>query len=266
VRRTLREMFAATNDEIEMRVAGVNHLIWLLDLKIRGEDGIQMVRDYARSGRAIPLKATSGGVLPPFQDRWGVKLALLERFGLLPAAGDRHVAEFFPSFLTEQSRAGEDYGVLLTTIAHREQLARNAQAEVRAWRDGAKPLPLERSEEHVADIIAAIANGRPLYTVVNLPNRGQIDNLPREAVVETMGVVGATGAYGVSVGALPPGVLNTIHPHVLNQELTVEAALTGDKSLALQALSNDPLVRDFRVAPQLLDELLQAHAQYLPQF
>jgi alpha-galactosidase/6-phospho-beta-glucosidase family protein len=61
-------------------------------------------------------------------------------------------------------------------------------------------------------------------------------------------------------------VLNTVHPHVLNQELIVDAALAGDRKLALQALINDPLVRDFRIAPQMLDDLLLAQAKYLPQF
>ena len=75
-------------------------------------------------------------------------------------------------------------------------------------------------------------------------------------------MVGPTGAYAVSVGALPPGVLNTLQPHVVNQELIVDAALTGDRQLALQAMVNDPLVRDFRTAPQLLDELLLAQAEF----
>jgi alpha-galactosidase len=78
--------------------------------------------------------------------------------------------------------------------------------------------------------------------------------------------VGATGANPLSVGPLPPGVLNTVHPHAVNQEMTVDAALNGDRRLALQALIGDPLVRDFRSAPKLLDELLAAHAAYLPQF
>ncbi len=69
-----------------------------------------------------------------------------------------------------------------------------------------------------------------------------------------------------SVSTLPPGVLGTIYPHVVNQVLLVDAALTGDRQLALQALVGDPLVRDFRTAPQLLDELLEAHADLLPQF
>jgi alpha-galactosidase/6-phospho-beta-glucosidase family protein len=267
VRGTLREMFGAANQDIQMQVAGINHLIWLLDLKIRGQDGLQMIRDYIKENRPIPVR-TSGaaGPFPSFRDHWQVKLALFDIFGYLPAAGDRHVAEFFPYFLTEETHAGADYGVGLTLIEHRYEVGRMAKEGVRAAIESPEPPPLKRSEEEVVDIIAAIANGRSLHTIVNLPNRGQIDNLPRDAVVETMGIVGPAGAHGVSVGALPPGVLNTLYPHVINQEQIVDAALTGDRKLALQALLNDPLVRDFRTAPQMLDELLKAHAAYLPQF
>jgi alpha-galactosidase/6-phospho-beta-glucosidase family protein len=267
VRGTIKEMFEATNDDLEMQVAGVNHLIWLLDLKIRGQDGFQMIREYIQSGRQIPVR-TSGAarLFPSFRDHWQVKLALFDVYGYLPAAGDRHVAEFFPYFLTEEYHAGEDYGVGLTLIEHRYEVGRMAQASVRSWIESAEPPPVQHSEEEVVDIIAAVANGRSLHTIVNLPNRGQIDNLPREAVVETMGMVGPTGAHGVSVGALPRGVLNIVYPHVVNQELIVDAALSGDRELALQALLNDPLVRDFRTAPRMLDELLKAHAAYLPQF
>ena len=115
VRGTLKEMFDATNDDMQMRVAGVNHLIWLLDLKIRGQDGFQMIRDYLASGRKIPVR-TSGaaGPVPSFRDHWQVKLALFDIFGALPAAGDLHVAEYFPYFITDENHAGADYGVLLT--------------------------------------------------------------------------------------------------------------------------------------------------------
>jgi alpha-galactosidase len=267
VRGTIKEMFGVGNDDLQMRVAGVNHLIWLLDLKIRGQDGLQMIRDFVGSGRQIPVR-TSGAarLFPSFRDHWQVKLALFEIFGYLPAAGDRHVAEFFPYFLTEENHAGADYGVGLTLIEHRYEVARMAQSAIREAIESAEPPPIGRSEEEVVDIIAAVANGRSVHTIVNLPNRGQIDNLPRDAVVETMGIVGPSGAYGVSVGALPLGVLNTIQPHVLNQELIVDAALSGDRQLALEALLNDPLVHDFRTAPRMLDELLKAQAAYLPQF
>jgi alpha-galactosidase len=259
-------MFGNQAEDYEMKVAGVNHLIWLLDLKIAGRDGFEMVREYAASGEAVPLRSTSGGHRAPFQDRWQVKLALLETYGYLPAAGDRHVAEFFPYFLTEESGAGEDYGVLLTTVEHRYDMLRASQAEVKAMVESSEPLPLAHSPEESADIIAAMVNGRPFRAIVNVPNTGQIDNLPREAIVETLAEVGATGVNPIGVGALPLGVLGTLHPHAVNQEMLVEAALTGDRQLALQALLADPLVRDLRIAPKLADELLAAHAELLPQF
>ena len=78
-----------------------------------------------------------------------------------------------------------------------------------------------------------------------------------------MGVVGGTGAAPLAVGTLPTAILGTLTPHVANQERLVDAALMGDRALALEALVNDPLVRDPSVAPALLDEMLAANAAYL---
>ena len=266
VRGGMIRIFGNGVDDYEYKVAGVNHLIWFVDLKINARDGFEMVREYAASGQAVPLRATSGGHRAPFQDRWKVKQALLDAYGYLPAAGDRHVAEFFPYFLTEETGAGEDYGVLLTKIEHRYDMLKASQAQVKSMVEGSEPIPLDHSPEESADIIAAMVNGRPFRAIVNVPNQGQIDNLPREAIVETLAEVGATGVSPIGVGALPGGVLNTVHPHAVNQEMLVDAALTGDRQLALQALLGDPLVRDFKVAPKLADDLLAAHAELLPQF
>src|SRR6202022_4143777 len=122
------------------------------------------------------------------------------------------------------------------------------------------------SPEAPADIVSAVANGRSVRTIVNLPNTGQIDNLPRGAVVETLAELTSAGAQPLTVGALPAGVLGTLQPHVVNQELIAQAALEGDRRLALQALVNDPLVGNLETARALLDDLLAAHAAYLPQF
>jgi len=266
VRGGMIRMFGADVDDFDMKVAGINHLIWLLDLKIRGQDGFEMVRQYEAAGKSVPLRSTSGGHRAPFQDRWQVKMSLLDTYGYLPAAGDRHIAEFFPYFLTEETGAGEDYGVLLTKIEHRYDMLHASQAQVKRWLDGSEPLILEHSPEESANIIAAMANGKPARAIVNVPNHGQIDNLPREAVVETLAEVGGTGVNPIGVGSLPPGVLGTVHPHVVNQEMILDAALTGDRQLALQALIGDPLVTSYKDAPKLLDELLEAHAELLPQF
>ena len=86
-------------------------------------------------------------------------------------------------------------------------------------------------------------------------------------VVETYGVVDSSGAYGLSAGDLPPAIQAVVSRHVSNQELTVEAALTGNRTLARQALLNDPLVMlPPETAVAMLDELLEANREYLPLF
>jgi alpha-galactosidase/6-phospho-beta-glucosidase family protein len=265
VRGGLIRMFGGTPDDFQWRIAGVNHLIWLLDMSIRGQDGLAMVREFMQSGKSVPLPPSRGAWHEPFVDRWKLKLALFELYGALPAAGDRHLAEFFSWCLTEETQRGADLGVLLTTIEQRQQQVAQARAQVRAAMAGEFPK-VERSPEATADIVAAVANGHSTRTIVNLPNAGQIDDLPRGAVVETLAEITSAGAIPHAVGALPLGVRGTLEPHIVNQELIVVAALNGDRSLALQAMVSDPLVPSLRIARALLDDLLEAHAAYLPQF
>jgi alpha-galactosidase/6-phospho-beta-glucosidase family protein len=265
VRGGLMRMFGAEADDFEWRVAGVNHLIWLLDMTIKGKNGLQMVRDFVADGRQLPVPQARGGWHEPFVDRWKLKLELFDVYGALPAAGDRHLAEFFPYFLTDATGRGEDYGVLLTTIPDRRQQVASARSDVHAAIQGELPA-LSRSPEATADIISAVVNGRSVRTIVNLPNTGQIDNLPRGAVVETLAEITSAGAQPLTVGTVPPGVLSTLQPHVVNQEMIAQAALTGDRALALQAMVNDPLVPNLQIARALVDELVEAHAAYLPQF
>ena len=265
VRGGLLRMFGGEVKDFEMRVAGVNHLIWILDMTIRGQDGLQLVRDFVAEKRPLPIPDARGGWHQPFVDRWKLKLELFDVYGSLPAAGDRHLAEFFPYFLTEATGKGEDYGVLLTTIPDRRQQVATARAGVQSAIQGDLP-PLTRSSEATADIVSAVTNGRSVRTIVNLPNTGQVDNLPRGAVVETLAEITSAGAQPLTVGAIPPGVLSTLQPHVVNQEMIAQASLTGDRTLALQAMVNDPLVPNLQTARALLGDLLEAHAEYLPQF
>lgn len=266
VRAGLIRMFGGTPSDFEMRVAGINHLIWVLDMTIRGQDGLRMVRNFVDSREPLPLGQSRGSWHEPFVDRWKLKLELFDTYGALPAAGDRHLAEFFSYYLTDATGQGEDYGVLLTKIPHREQQVASARAAVRGANAGGALTGLTRSHEATADIVSAVANGRSVRTIVNLPNTGQIDNLPRGAVVETLAEITSAGAQPLTVGALPLGVLSTVQPHVTNQEMIAVASLEGDRRLALQAMANDPLVPNLGVARSMLDDLLRAHAEFLPQF
>jgi galacturan 1,4-alpha-galacturonidase len=97
---------------------------------------------------------------------------------------------------------------------------------------------------------------------VNLPNAGQVRDLPLGAIVETYGALNGTGVSGVVFGELPPAVAALVHPYVFNQEAIVQAGLTGDADLAFRAFLNDSLVGSGPDAR----EMFETQREYLPQF
>jgi alpha-galactosidase len=132
----------------------------------------------------------------------------------------------------------------------------------------AADVPAIPSGELVAPLIDAIVTGKERNLPVNLPNAGNVTNLPDGAVVEIMGVVDATGVRGRDHARVPGAMGEWLRRVHTSQELTVEAALTGDRTLALEAMLTDPMcsVLAFDDVVAMTDELLTATAPWLPQF
>jgi alpha-galactosidase/6-phospho-beta-glucosidase family protein len=174
----LAEIFGADVANITLDVGGINHLPVILHCDIDGRDGLELVRQWAAErGPFAPVDQVElNNVFDVFIDRLAIKLALFEQLGVLFGAGDRHVAEFFSGFLTEENDYGHRYGVLLTNVDQREEMARLRRSSVEAFVEGA-PQKLERSDEQLARVMAALVGGPPGRFVVNVPNEGQIGNL-----------------------------------------------------------------------------------------
>ena len=261
VSHRLADMFGVPVGSITPEIAGINHLPVILNLDVGGRNGIDMLRDwlaehgpFARMGQ-VELNI----VFDVFVDRLAVKLTLFEQLGVLFGAGDRHVAEFIPGFLGEEHERGRQYGILLTTVDQREEMARLRRAQVERF-VGGQPEDLQPSTEQLAPLMAALAGGPAGKFIVNVPNKGQIDNLPRDAVVECIAEVSSLGVRPLAVGPLPHAAYAAIAPHVARQELIVEAALTNRREPALAALATDPMVRDPATVEPMLAELLKANA------
>ena len=109
-------------------------------------------------------------------------------------------------------------------------------------------------------------SGEPRRIIAACANRGQIDDLPREATVETWAMASRCGIHPVASGKLPPSVKGLMEQVVCEEELAVEAALTGNFDTLVESLVASPMVTDKRVAPQLAKELIEGNRQYLPQF
>ena len=255
-------------ESLWFQVAGINHLPWITEMRVGSQDGFAFLRNWlARNGALRHAKEGLNNTCDSvFEDRHAVKFSLFEVYGVLAGAGDRHVAEFFPHFIRRETNWGLDYGVETTTIAHRqERHARERDRLLRCLR-GRESLPLTRSLEELADILAALGGGPSGRFIVNIPNRGQIPNLPAGAVVECYATIDGAGVHPEFPGPLPHGPAEVCLTHLAEQELTVDAAIQGDRRAALQALLMDPAIQVWSNAAPMLDEMLRGTATYLPQF
>lgn len=267
--RVLQAIFGLrSEDEIAVNVAGINHFFWMLDLAIRGRDGYDLLRRRLRRGRHLAdliREAHTEGC--GFHRDADVCSELYEQFGLLGYCSDRHPCEFLSGYIAPTRERLKRYRLVRTSIADRRAGERLRARRMREWIAGRRPFPRTRSREAAADIIRAIALGRSLVDVMNVPNRGQIANLPMGAVVETLGVTNACGFTPLTAGPLPEPVASLVRRHVVNQELIVDAAMEGDRDKAFAALLNDPVCSHLTVPRirEMGERLLRANRRWLPK-
>ncbi|HUC04933.1 MAG TPA: hypothetical protein VL961_06015 [Acidimicrobiales bacterium] len=262
-------------DAVRPSVTGINHFPVLTELQVDGEDGFDILRDlveevggleslrpYPGRPEAEPFSKLS------FARRHLLKLTMLDRWGTFPAAGDRHIAEFVPFALTSESDWGGAYNIALTPIAAREKNAADDIAHVDAWLDGSSPLQTWQSGELPSPMIEAMLTGVAFEAPVNIPNRGQAPGLPDGVVLESICIIDGAGIRGRDVSELPSPYDEIVRRHTATQELTVQAALSGDRRLAAEAFALDPLAGrgDWGAMEAMVDELLAGTAEWLPQF
>jgi alpha-galactosidase len=262
-------------EAVSCSVTGINHFPVLTSLELDGADGFDVLRklvdEVGGLGALAPREGRPDG--EPFSkldfaQRHLFKLTLLDRWGSFPAAGDRHLAEFVSFALTPESRWGAAYNIGLSPIAKREQHQAEYVADVDAWLAGTKDLQTWQSGELPSPMIQALLSGEPFAAPLNIPNAGQGVGLPPDVVLESICVVDGDGIRGRDRGVLPHPYDEIVRRHVATQELTVEAALRGDRELAEEAFALDPLAGrgDLHEMEAMVDELLAGTAEWLPQF
>ncbi len=254
-------------DELTYDVAGINHLTWIMNIKHKGKN----ITDKLKQIAEVKLNKLKNGEDPenlrPFQ--W----ELVKRFGAFPAPGDRHLTEFFPSLFKRQgSYYGKTLGVDAYSLEECIETGDTIYAQMREDAYSTKPLTdeyfqqLSGEHEQVVDIIASIRNDSKKSYSVNLPNEGRIPDLPSYAIIETLAAAGKKGLLPDDNISLPPALSAQLATRFMWVETTVEAALQGDREKFIWSLVLDGAVDSLEQAGLLADEFLKAHAEFLPQF
>ncbi|GHT56986.1 alpha-glucosidase/alpha-galactosidase [Spirochaetia bacterium] len=233
-------------EDIRTSVLGINHFTWFDKASWKDIDIFpyykKFVDKYADTGfrgagAATTFAAGSAGTEDPdeavrrkyFSSAERVKMDLFRRYGLIAAAGDRHLAEFCPhSWYLANPAQSESWGFSLTPVSWRIANREKLIAQAKAYRDGAETMnPVESGEEGLKILKALLGLG-DLVTNVNLPNQGQMPDLPRDTVVETNASFSRDSIQPLVSDGLPTDVRALVMPHVLAQEGIIEAVFEGD--------------------------------------
>jgi alpha-galactosidase/6-phospho-beta-glucosidase family protein len=268
----LQDIFGfGSEKELNVRFGGVNHFFWMLDFKVNGKDGYVQLREKLGTDstkRFVDLINEAHSDEIGFTSNKYLCTELFETFGYLPYFGDRHTCEFLSNIITGSEDRLASYSIHRTTIEERYEMLRIWKEEVMQMIEGTQAITYDRTRETAADIIEAVAIGKEFIDIINVPNQGQIPNLPLGAVVETLGVVNPLGFTPVSSGPLPEPIRSLVLPHAENSLTIYKAATDGNYELALQALYNEPSCKhlDYKDIRRMAQELLEANREYLPQF
>jgi len=236
---------AIDRSEIEINVLGINHFTWFDYASYKGIDLFPIYRKYIEEhfeeGYNEPDKNWANST---FECAHRVKMDLFRKYGLIAAAGDRHLVEFVPGdWYLKDPETVHSWKFGLTTVAWRkEDLQKRLERSGKLLR-GEEAIELKSTGEEGILLIKALCGLTRVISNVNIPNTaGQIGNLPTEAIVETNAVFGRDSIRPVVAGELPENVLELIMPHVKNHERIYEAATTGNVELVVEAFMTDPLM------------------------
>jgi alpha-galactosidase len=273
-------------EEINYLCAGINHMAFYLRFERNGEDLYPRIRRVAEEGRT------------PDWNR--VRYEMLDRLGYFVTESSEHFAEYVPWFIKRDRPDLLDcFNIPLDEYLRRCELqiqtwelakqkledpaSVSAEALHRVLRD-ANVLPavadhllrafeglggVAFSGEHAAPIIDSLETGRPRVVYGNVPNRGLIDNLPQGCIVEVPCLADKNGVRPTRIGSLPPHLAALIQTNVNVQALTVEAALTRKREHVYHAAMLDPHTAadlDLDQIWHLVDELIEAHGDWLPEY
>ena len=247
--RRFAARFGVAADEVQLDHVGLNHLSWIRQVRV---DGVDRMPDLLDTPAAEEL---AGAIRVPAD--------LLRTLGAIPSyylhyfyCTDRAIAEQ----ASGPHRAEEVLQIERTLLAMYANPALDHKPALLEQRGGAY------YSEAAAALVTSLLTGDRAHHYVNVRNNGSVAGLPDDAVVEVPATVDRAGAHPVPIAPLAPELLGLVQAVTAYEVLTIQAARTGDRRVAVRALLANPLVQQWDRAVPLLDALLEANRPHLPQF
>ncbi len=259
----------ATKDDIKVNPVSVNHFTWLTSASYHGIDLFPYYEKYCEKySDGLPKKDDNNWMNNFFSSQHKVKIDLFRRFGYIAAAGDRHLAEFCPGkwYLESPERVME-MKFALTPVSWRKQDLLNRLEKSRKLLSGELKPEINSTGEDGVKQMRALIGLCDLVTNVNIPNVGQIPNLPLGAVVETNAVFTSNSVKPVMAGNIPNSIYPLVSKICTEQEALFDAISERDLDAIFDTFASDPLVTcSLSDAKALFDEMVENTKKYLSSF
>ncbi len=255
--------------EIKVTPVGVNHFTWITEATYKNIDLFPLYKEFCKKYSNGYSRGTDNNWMNnSFASDNKVKIDLFNKFGYIAAAGDRHLAEFCEGkwYLESPERVKEmHFG--LTPVSWRKEDLKNRLEKSRCLVSGEEAPEISQTGEEGVNQIRAILGLCELVTNVNIPNRGQISNLPIGAIVETNAVFRSNSLNPVFSGEIPKPIYAMISRICAEQENLIEAISDRDIERIFSAFANDPLVTcSLSDARKLFDEMVENTKKYLTMY
>jgi len=250
-------------------VTGINHFTWITRASWKTVDLMPLYARFAEKYRETGYEENPGKnwMNSHFNCAHRVKFDLFLRYGAIAAAGDRHLAEFTAPEYTADPGTVREWKFSLTGVDWRVKDLQDRLKRSDDLISGRERPSLKPSGEEGHLLLKALLGLGDRISNVNLPNQGQIPNLPLGAVVETNALFGRDRIEPIHAGPAPAGIVPLLARHVLNQENTLAAALRCDRKLGFSTFMNDPQMARVKAADAraLFDDMLENQRKYLPR-
>ncbi|MFW5976870.1 MAG: alpha-glucosidase/alpha-galactosidase [Bacillota bacterium] len=253
----LLESLDMSTENIQWKVAGINHMSWLLEITRNGQDLYPEIKKRAFEKGNIP-------------DHDRVRFEMMRQFGYYVTESSEHNAEYLPYFIKDQyPELIDKYNIPL------DEYPRRCEKQIKDWEEMRedlvenKDLEHERTHEYASYIMEAMETDKPYKIGGNVMNTGLITNLPDKACVEVPCLVDRSGVNPCYVGELPPQLAALNRTNINVDLLTIKAALTKKREYIYQAALLDPHTSaelSIDEITSLVDDMIEAHGDWLPEY
>lgn len=254
--KSLLNTVGMPTDNVTDKIAGINHMAWLLEIKRNGVDLYPEIKERAKN---LPEDCKNL-----------VRIKIMQEFGYYITESSEHLSEYLPYFIkSKYPELIEKYNIPL------DEYPRRCIKQIEGWERQKqelmenKEIAHKRSAEYASRIMEAIETNIPFKIGGNVLNNGLIENLPRKACVEVPCLVDGSGITPCYVGELPEQLAALNRTNINVHLMTIEAAMTQKKEHIYQAAMLDPhtsselSIDDIKA---LCDDLIEAHGSWLPKY